>query len=69
MGFFRQQEIKMAVRLLAWQYEREHLPVPGPAGLEAQAEKIVDEAHRIARERGGNLLSILKDLIRDLRKG
>jgi hypothetical protein len=32
------------------------------------AEKIVDQAHRIARERGQNVISIMKELIADLKK-
>ena len=68
MGFFRQQEEKLAVRLLAWQYQRTNLPIPALPDLERQAAGLVDEAHRIARERGRNVLSILKELVSDLKK-
>ena len=33
-----------------------------------QTARIVDEAHRIARERGGNLFEIMKELVRDFLK-
>jgi thiamine pyrophosphate-dependent acetolactate synthase large subunit-like protein len=62
MGFFRRQEEKLAIRLLAWQYLRSNLPMPAYSVMEQQAARIVAEAHRIAREKGGSVVSILKDL-------
>jgi hypothetical protein len=67
MGFIRQQEEKLAVRFLSWQYEKLKKTVPDEAELTNQAAKIVEEAHRIARERGRNVLSIIKDLIADIK--
>ena len=67
-GFIRIQEEKMAVRLLTWQFQRKNIPPPPTAELEQQAARLVDDAHRIARERGGNVLSILKDMVADIRK-
>ena len=67
-GFIRIQEEKMAVRLLTWQYQRKSMPLPTTAELEQQAARLVDDAHRIAKERGGNVLSILKDMVADIRK-
>ena len=68
MGFIRQQEERFAVRLLTWQYQRMKVPVPSLEELERQAGKLVDDAHRIARERGRNVLSILKEMVADLTK-
>ncbi len=68
MGFIRQQEEKMAMRFLNWQYQKLDLPVPDDAELARQAARIVEEAHQIARERGSNVISIMKDLISDLKK-
>ena len=68
MGFFRQQEERMAVRLLAWQYQRLKIALPSEDELEARGVALVDEAHRIARERGRNVLSIMKELVGDLKK-
>ena len=68
MGFFRQQEEKLAMRFLTWQYQKIEAPVPPEAELARQASKIVEEAHRIARERGSNVVAIMKDLISDLMK-
>ncbi len=68
MGFIRQQEEKLAVRFLSWQYEKLKKPIPDGAELARQSAKIVEEAHRIARERGRNVVSIIKDLIVDIRK-
>lgn len=68
MGFIRRQEIQLAIKFLVWQYQKANLPVPEHSALEQQAGKIVDDAHRIARERGSNVLSIIKELASDLKK-
>ena len=68
MGFFRRQEERFAIRYLIWQYEKMGLPIPAPSALKQKAGNIVDDAHRIARERGGNILTIIRELIADLRK-
>ena len=65
MGFIRRQEERLAVRLLTWQYQKMNLPVPAIEELQRQASKLVDDAHRIARERGRNVMSILKEMISD----
>ena len=68
MGFIRQQEERLAVRLLIWQYQRMNIPAPHMKELEQKAAKLVEDAHRIARERGRNVISILKEMIGDLTK-
>jgi hypothetical protein len=68
MSFFRKQQEKMAVKLLTWKYQRMNAEIPPINQLNAQAIKIVDDAHRIARERGRNVLDILKDLVDDIKK-
>jgi hypothetical protein len=68
MGFIRQQEEKIAMRFLNWQYQKLDQPAPDDAELARQAAKIVEEAHRIARKRGSNVISIMKDLIADIKK-
>ena len=68
MGFIRQQEEKIAMRFLTWQYQKLDQPIPDDAELARQAARIVGEAHRIARERGSNVISIMKDLIADIKK-
>jgi hypothetical protein len=68
MGFIRRQEIQLAIKFLVWQYQKTNIPVPEHSALEQQAGKIVDDAHRIARERGSNVLSIIKELASDLKK-
>ncbi|MFO7713352.1 hypothetical protein [Desulfosarcina sp.] len=67
MGFLKNQQIKAALRLLAWQYERTGQALPERARLEAHARQLVADAHRIARERGGNVLAILKEMVATLR--
>jgi hypothetical protein len=69
MGFIKEQQVKAAIRLLAWQYTRSGQPLPEPTLLERQARRLVDDAHRIARERGGNVLSILKEMVAGMFKG
>ena len=68
MGFFRQQEERLAMRFLTWRYQKLNVPLPGEAELKMQAAKIVAEAHRIARERGRNVIAIIKDLVEDIKK-
>ena len=68
MGFFRQQEARLAIRFLSWQYQKLDKPIPDETELKEQAAKIVAEAHRIARERGRNVIAIIKDLINDIKK-
>jgi hypothetical protein len=68
MGFFRQQEERLAVRFLNWRYQKLNMPVPDDAELKLQASKIVTDAHRIARERGRNVIAIIKDLVNEIKK-
>ena len=68
MGFIRQQEKRLALRLLTWQYQRMNITVPAMEELEQQADRFVEDAHRIARERGRNVMSILKEMIGDLKQ-
>ena len=68
MGFFRQQEERLAIRFLTWQYQKLGKPIPDEAELKDQAAKIVQDAHRIARERGRNVIAIIKDLVNDIKK-
>lgn len=68
MGILRRQEKRLAIRLLSWQYKRENLSLPTIEELERQADKLVDDAHRIARERGRNVISIIKEMISDVKK-
>ena len=68
MSFIRHQEERLAFRLLQWKYKRVNQPLPVSSELEQHAAKIVDEAHRIARERGRNVMVIIKELANDLKK-
>lgn len=68
MGFIRQQEERLAIRFLEWQYQRNHQPVPSAEILQSKAAEIVDEAHRIARKRGQNVVAIMKEMIADIKK-
>jgi len=68
MGFLKQQQERLAIRFLKWQYQKLGKPIPPADELKRRATTIVDEAHRIARERGQNVISIMKALIGDLKK-
>ena len=68
MGFFRTQEENIAMRLLARQYQKAEKLPPAEEELRRQAAYVVDEAHRIARQRGRNVVGIIKELIREWRK-
>jgi len=62
MGFIRRQEERMTIQFLTWKYQKSNIPLPPESELKKQASSIVNEAHHIARERGSNVLSILKEL-------
>ena len=68
MGFFRNQEEKLAARILRWQHEKQKVPMPPESEIRRDAGRIVEDAHRIAKERGGNLLDIMKELVQDFFK-
>jgi len=68
MGFIREQQKRLAIRFLTWQYEKRNLPVPSRIELEEHAAGIVEDAHRIARERGRNVISIIKEMITDIKR-
>ena len=63
MGFIRRQEERMTMQFLTWKYQKSNMALPPETELKKQASKIVDEAHGIAKERGSNVLSIIKELI------
>ena len=68
MGFFRKQEERLAERLLEWQYQRQNIPLPEKRVLSRMASGLVDQAHKIATERGKNVLSIIRELVSDIKK-
>jgi len=45
-----------------------NLIVPPASELQRLASNIVDDGHRIARERGKNVISVIKELIADMKK-
>jgi hypothetical protein len=62
MGFIRRQEERITIQFLTWKYQKSDIPLPPEPELQKQASKIVEDAHRIARERGSNVMTILKEL-------
>jgi hypothetical protein len=67
-GFIRRQEENLAIRFLVWKYQKMNLIVPPVSELQRLASNIVDDGHRIARERGQNVISTIKELISDMKK-
>jgi len=68
MGFIREQEESLTRKLLRWQYQRMGRPLPDDSAVEQHASRIVEDAHRIARERGQSVLAIVRELVHDLRR-
>lgn len=68
MGFIRRQEEKMAARLIQWHLSQKALPSLPPDELARKSAALVDEAHRVARHRGKNVLAIMKDMVADVIK-
>ena len=69
MGFLRKQEEQMALRYLRWHYSKSSQPEPSAEVLALKAKEVVDEAHRIAKHRGRNVLIILKEMLAEIKKG
>ncbi len=67
-GFIRRQEENLTIRFLEWKYQKMNLIVPPVSELQRLASNIVDDGHRIARERGQNVISSIKELIADMKK-
>jgi len=68
LRFIREQEERLALHLLAWQYRKNKIPLPPSSELAQHAAKLVNDAHHIARERGSNVVSIIKELAAEIRK-
>lgn len=66
-GFIRKQEVAFAKKLLVWKYEKAGMALPDEAVIAAYAEKIVDDAHVVAKERGKNVWDIIKDAVKDFK--
>jgi hypothetical protein len=66
-GIVRQQEIAFARKLLVWKYQNSGIDLPDEVSLQAHAQKIVADAHEIAKKRGRNVLEIVKMQIKDFR--
>lgn len=62
MRFIRKQEEKFALKLLEWRYKQQEQPLPDKSVLKQHAAQIVSQAHAIAKQRGGNVMAILKDM-------
>lgn len=68
MGFIRRQEEKAAARLIRWYQEQKALPELPPEALSRKAAELVDEAHRVARHRGRNVVGIMKEMLAEVMK-
>ena len=68
IGFIRKQEVALGKKLLIWKYEKSGTALPDETILSAHAEKIVNDAHIIAKESGRDVLEIMKDKIKDIKK-
>ena len=68
MGFIRRQEEKMAARLIQWHLSQKDLPPLDADELARKSTHLVAEAHRVARQRGKNVLAIMKDMVADVMK-
>jgi len=66
-GFIRKQEVSFARKLLIWKYNQTGTALPDEKALSAHAQKIVDDAHVIAKKSGSNVLEIMKDAVKDMK--
>ena len=68
MGFIRRQQEKLARHFLIRRFEKAGRPLPDERFLQREAQRLVDEAGRIASQTGRNLFAILEDLVREIRR-
>ena len=68
MGFIRRQEEKVAARIIQWHQQQQNETPLSSEELVKKASVLVDEAHRVARHRGKNLLTIMKEMVADVLK-
>jgi hypothetical protein len=66
-GFIRKQEVAFARKLLVWKYNQSGTALPDEKALSVHAQKIVDDAHVIAKKSGSNVLEIMKDAVKDMK--
>lgn len=66
-GFVWKQEVAFAKKLLVWKYEKAGSALPDEATISVHAEKIVGDAHIIAKKSGSNVLEILKDAVKNIK--
>ncbi|MBU1171404.1 MAG: hypothetical protein KKD44_17765 [Proteobacteria bacterium] len=66
-GFVRKQEVAFAKKRLVWKYEKSEMGLPDESVIASYAERIVDDAHVVARKRGMNVWAIIKDAVRDFK--
>ena len=66
-GFIWKQEVAFAKKLLVWQYKNSDTSLPDEAVITAHAEKVVADAHIIAKKSGNNILEILKNQIKNIK--
>ncbi len=66
-GFIRKQEVAFARKLLLWKYDQSGTALPDEKALSAHAQKVVDDAHIIAKKGSSNVLEIVKDAVKDMK--
>ncbi len=67
-GFIRKQEVAFARKLLVLKYENSGMALPGEEVISAYAEQVVDQAHRIVKKSGSNILDVVKNTVRNFSK-
>ena len=66
-GFIQKQEAAFARKLLIWKYNQSGTVLPDEKALSTHAQKIVHDAHVIAKKSGSNVLEIMKDAVKDMK--
>lgn len=67
-GFVWKQEVAFAEKLLVWKYEKSGTALPDGKAIQDHSEKIVEHSHMIAKKSSRNVLEILKDQVKDIKK-
>ncbi len=64
----RSAEKKITKRVIRWKLRRLGLPTPNEETLDKGSERIVDEAHKIMKDRGKSILDELKQAKKEFLK-
>ena len=65
LNHLRQSELRLVKSILRWKLQKEGQPIPNDGELDGAASRLLEEARKIAKQRGKKLLDVLKEEARE----